>query len=64
MKLYCDGERVVAWHTDDQNVPASAYGENIEIVQYDGAMGDLERLGEDYPPEMQAFRPFRRPAAP
>jgi hypothetical protein len=61
MKLYCNGERVVAWHTDDQNVPATAYGEGIEIVQYDGPMGDLERLGDEPPAGMLDGRPYRRP---
>ena len=62
MKLYCNGERVVAWHTDDQNLPASAYGEDIEIVQYDGPMSELERIGPELPPGMPECRPYRRPA--
>lgn len=63
MKLYCKGERVIAWHADDQNVPATAYGEGVEIVPYDGPIGELERLGDEMPVGMPECRSYRRPPA-
>jgi hypothetical protein len=33
MKLYCKNNVILAWHDDDQDVPASKYGDDVEVVQ-------------------------------
>ena len=60
MKLYCRGETVIAQHDDEQNIPANAYGENIDILQIpDGT--NLERLGDEPEDGQPDSRPFARP---
>jgi hypothetical protein len=45
MQLYCRAGVVIATHGDDQNVPASAYGDGVSIIPVpDGAV--LQRVGK------------------
>lgn len=62
MKLYVRDGIVVARHDSSQNVPASAYGSGVTVVDYSGLLGDHEREGE--PPEVGEVdvRPILPPA--
>jgi hypothetical protein len=52
--LYCRDGAVIAWHDDRQNIPADAYGANVEIVPYEGSLDSLGRVG---PPPDPPWKP-------
>lgn len=61
MKLYCKSGQVIAWHADDQVVPASAYGAGVTIVSYAGKLADLARVGPPPDKGEPDDRPFASP---
>lgn len=66
MKLYCDETRVIAWHTNDQNVDPSLYGDGVDVVLYEGPMPELERVGdvpENWPLDLADPRSYARPTS-
>jgi hypothetical protein len=52
--LYCVNGIVMGAHDSLQNVPASAYGDTVRIIPYDGLMSDLPRIGPPPPDDVRA----------
>jgi hypothetical protein len=62
MQLFCRNGVVIATHADDQVVPASAYGEGVQVFTVpDGTV--LERIGEAADDGFPDTRPFAAPTA-
>lgn len=61
MQLYCKDGRVLAMHDDGQNVPASAYGDQVMVVPYTGTFDALARIGEPPPEGEPDTRPYAAP---
>ena len=59
MKLFCIGDRVVAIHTDDQDIAAEAYPGSAIVLVPDGTV--LDRLGEPSETGSADDLPYARP---
>jgi hypothetical protein len=62
MLLYCKGGVAIATHADDQNVPASAYGEGVRIIPVASRAG-LVRVGDPPAAGVTDLRPYAEPAS-